>query len=74
MTLHSLWLELETEIVNSSFRQHFNVSSVAELVVYFMSREDLKVLKEYISRVLPRKKLGYMRKKGLYGAGVGSGV
>jgi len=48
--------------------------SVAELVVYFMSREDLKVLKEYISRVLPRKKLGYMRKKGLCGAGVGSGV
>lgn len=26
-------------------------------------REDVKVLKDFISKVIPRKRLGYMKKK-----------
>jgi hypothetical protein len=36
--------------------------------------EDVKVLKEFISRIMPRRKLGYMKKKCVYTAGGGGGL
>ena len=36
--------------------------------------EDVKVLKEFVSRIIPRKKLGYMKKKYVYVAGENSGL
>jgi hypothetical protein len=34
-----------------------------------MSGEDLRVLKEFISKFLPRRRIGYMRKKYVYRLG-----
>jgi hypothetical protein len=36
--------------------------------------EDVKVLKEFISKIMPRRKLGYMKKKRVYTAGGGGGL
>ncbi|MFZ8789129.1 MAG: hypothetical protein ACO2O2_13335 [Acidilobaceae archaeon] len=39
-----------------------------------MSRdEDVRLVKEFVSRIIPRRKLGYM-KKNVYRAGVSGGL
>jgi hypothetical protein len=35
--------------------------------------EDVRVLKEFVSKIIPRRKLGYMRKKYVY-AGESGGL
>jgi hypothetical protein len=43
-------------------------------VASYVSRdEDVRLVKELVSRIIPRRKLGYM-KKNVYRAGVSSGL
>jgi hypothetical protein len=44
-------------------------------VASYVSRdEDVRLVKELVSRIIPRRKLGYMKKKNVYRAGVSSGL
>jgi hypothetical protein len=44
-------------------------------VVSYVSRdEDVRLVKEFVSRIIPRRKLGYMKKKYVYKPGVSSGL